>query len=163
MAMTKKILRVLVLSFIVLASVATDQVTKQLARGSLKEKGTVHVLGNFLVLHYTENYGAFLGLGSDWPILLRRIIFGALSLALVIGILVYAIRNKHSEIADTVGMALIIGGGIGNMIDRIVRGGSVSDFVNIGIGKVRTGIFNFADVFLIAGVVVIAIIQIKKR
>ncbi len=67
------------------------------------------------------------------------------------------------QIGDTVGIALIIGGGIGNLIDRLLRNGSVSDFMNMGVGRLRTGIFNFADLFLIAGVVTFALVQMRKK
>lgn len=153
----------MVLSAIVLVSVASDQSTKYLARESLKEKGTVQVLGDFFILHYTENSGAFLGMGSEWPVSLKKVLFSVLSLLLVVGIVVFALRGKNMEMRETVGMALIIGGGIGNLIDRLLRSGSVSDFMNIGIGKLRTGIFNFADLYLIAGVVIFALGQMRRK
>ena len=49
-------------------------------------------------------------------------------------------------------MALVVGGGLGNLVDRVMREGAVVDFLNVGIGPVRTGIFNMADVFIVAGV-----------
>ena len=161
--MSKKKLRIIILSAIVLVSVTADQSTKYFARESLKEKGTVQVLGDFFILHYTENSGAFLGMGSKWPVALKKVIFSILSLLLVIGIVVFALRGKNMEITDTVGMALIIGGGIGNLVDRLLRGGSVTDFMNMGVGKLRTGIFNFADLFLIAGVITFAIAQMRRK
>lgn len=47
--------------------------------------------------------------------------------------------------------ALIIGGGLSNLIDRIINQGAVIDFMNIGVGSLRTGIFNVADVAIMVG------------
>ena len=57
---------------------------------------------------------------------------------------------------------LIIGGGLGNLIDRITNKGSVIDFMNIGIGSIRTGIFNVADLTIMAGVLMLAVFYAKK-
>jgi signal peptidase II len=50
---------------------------------------------------------------------------------------------------------LVIGGGMSNFIDRLLYGGYVVDFLNVGIGSVRTGIFNVADVFIVTGVLLL--------
>ena len=55
------------------------------------------------------------------------------------------------------GKPLVAGGGLGNLWDRLARDGAVVDFLNLGIGPVRTGIFNVADLVLVAGLVVLAI------
>jgi signal peptidase II len=52
-----------------------------------------------------------------------------------------------------VSVALIVGGGVSNLIDRLRYGGYVVDFLNVGIGPVRTGIFNVADMAIMVGVV----------
>jgi signal peptidase II len=54
--------------------------------------------------------------------------------------------------SHTLGMALIWGGGVSNFADRILSDGRVVDFLNLGIGSLRTGIFNVADVAIMAGV-----------
>lgn len=54
-----------------------------------------------------------------------------------------------------IGLSHIIGGGIGNLIDRIFNSGAVIDFMNIGINDLRTGIFNIADVAITAGIVML--------
>ena len=59
--------------------------------------------------------------------------------------------------------ALIIGGGLGNLIDRILNQGAVIDFMNIGIGPIRTGVFNVADLAILAGIFIFAAFYAKKR
>lgn len=140
-------------AIIVTGAVVADQITKLIARAMLRDLGTVQVLGRLVVLRYAENRGAFLSLGATWPGWIRALAFGAFSLALVVIAALYLIRGKGLSSSGSAALALIVGGGIGNLVDRFVRQGSVTDFVNIGIGTLRTGIFNFADVFLVAGVV----------
>jgi signal peptidase II len=58
---------------------------------------------------------------------------------------------------QTVGAALICSGGLGNLIDRLTHGGYVTDFLNVGIGPLRTGIFNVADFVLLVGLGIIVL------
>ena len=60
------------------------------------------------------------------------------------------------------GLAFIVGGGCGNLIDRLLRDGRVGDFMNIGIGPLRTGIFNFADLFVLTGCLLLLLSPKKK-
>ena len=64
--------------------------------------------------------------------------------------LAFAFRSERMALAQKLGMIVAVGGGIGNVIDRIAHG-AVVDFVSLGIGPLRTGIFNLADVAIIAG------------
>lgn len=103
-------------------------------------------------LTYVENPGAFLGLGSRLPDGARTWLLGVLSAALVIGVTTAALRSPTAGRGDVLALALVAAGGASNLIDRIAFG-SVSDFVNVGVGALRTGIFNGADVAISAGVV----------
>ncbi len=149
--MRRSVLRILLIVFIVLVTVGCDQLTKHIARSSLKNQDTVKLLGNVFVLTYAENQGAFLSLGSNWPDYLRRILFGILPLAAIICASIYIVIMRRLNLLQTSALSLIIGGGAGNLIDRLIYDGLVADFMNLGVGRLRTGIFNFADVFLISG------------
>lgn len=144
--------RLLLAAGIVTAAVGLDQYGKHLARVLLRGAGTLPVVGDLLVLRYAENQGAFLSLGAGWHPLLRAVVFGFFSLAIVAGAAVYLVRDHGMGLAKTAALGLVVGGGAGNLIDRLTRGGAVTDFLNLGIGRVRTGIFNLADLFLLAGV-----------
>jgi signal peptidase II len=75
----------------------------------------------------------------------------AMVLALV-GCALWLSRDRWQAVA----YALLAGGGAGNLWDRLA-GGAVTDFLNLGIGPVRTGIFNVADLAIVAGVVVLLV------
>jgi len=61
-----------------------------------------------------------------------------------------------------VARSLVLSGGLGNLVDRIINDGRVIDFMNIGIGSLRTGIFNVADVYITVGVVVLVFQSLQR-
>jgi signal peptidase II len=133
---------------IVSTSVACDQATKELAIDHLKGHPPIE-LGPARLL-YAENPGAFLGLGGDLPPAARQLLFLVLAGLLVLGGAYWLVKEKHNW-PILVGGALMVGGGLGNLIDRTVReGGRVVDFAQLEVGPLATGIFNVADVFLMA-------------
>lgn len=137
---------------LVFPCVACDQATKAIARQVLESGRPVELLGGFVCLHLVENPGAFLSLGESLPDGLRLLIFVVLA---PLGLALVAMTLLRSGEASPLGIcavALILGGGLGNLIDRLVNQGAVVDFVHIGIGSVRTGVFNVADVALMVGV-----------
>jgi signal peptidase II len=69
----------------------------------------------------------------------------------ILGTLFYVLKNTSLEIWTAVSLTLVVGGGIGNLIDRAAKQ-TVTDFLNIGIGQLRTGVFNVADMAIMAGV-----------
>ncbi len=144
-----------------LGCVGCDQVTKQVAIRWLRDKPTTSYLADTFRLTYIENRGAFLGLGSDWPDWGRYLAFSIVSLALVVGSLVFTFNQVRAlrpadalttRSAPAWGAMLLAAGGVGNLIDRFTRDGAVVDFMNMGIGSLRTGIFNVADVQIMVGV-----------
>src|SRR5690554_366242 len=139
------------LALVLSTSVGCDQVTKIVARDQLEGAGRLSYLGDTFRLLLIENHGAFLGMGSEMPEWVRTSIFvGVVSLALV-AFLVWILRTPELSKVSVVGAALVVGGGIGNVIDRVLFEGGVTDFLNIGIGTLRTGFFNVADVWIMLG------------
>jgi len=67
-------------------------------------------------------------------------------------VLLWSHRGSHVQ---QIGSALIVGGGVGNLIDRLVHHGCVVDFIHLAIGPVRTGVFNLADVTITGGVLLL--------
>jgi signal peptidase II len=160
--MRSRFLRVLVVVLIVLVSVGFDQAAKSLARGHLQGKGTVHVAGNVLMLRYVENTGAFLSLGAGLPPALRVLSFIAFPVLVIAGMIVYLARKKESAWGILAGCALLVGGGCGNLIDRLLRSGHVGDYLILGAGPLQTGIFNLADLFVLAGCALLLFAPKKK-
>ena len=136
---------------IMLLTIALDQYTKHIARLTLAM--SLPRRYGILTLLYAENSGAFLSLGANLPEKTRSLIFsGVVAVALAVGM--YALMmNRIGGMADSISVAFILGGGIGNLIDRIARGGRVSDFLYVAIGPLHTGVFNVADIAITGGVI----------
>jgi signal peptidase II len=151
----QRVLRPVLIVLIVLATIGCDQTTKTIARARLADKGTVRVVDTVLILRYVENEGAFLSLGVGLPRPLRTLAFTLFPLVALALMTAYILRARNREWMALAAFALIVGGGIGNLIDRLFRDGRVSDFINLGIGRLRTGIFNFADLSIMAGCILL--------
>lgn len=132
-----------------LATVGCDRLTKHAAATLLGDADEKLFLGGIVRLSYAENTGGFLSVGADLPIEGRLAIFTILTGLLLASLTVAAIRGRWQG-PRLLGAALIVAGGASNWIDRLATG-SVIDFMNVGIGAVRTGIFNVADVAIMAG------------
>jgi signal peptidase II len=143
--------RLLFISAILLLCVGCDRITKVAAGNYLVPWRPVSCLGDLFRLQYAENTGAFLGLGSSLSEGLRISIFSVLTGAVLAGMLAFVLVRDRLRITIAAGFSLIIGGGTGNLIDRLLHDGTVTDFLNVGLGSLRTGIFNLADVAIMAG------------
>ena len=142
--------RLALLLLVIVSTVGCDRVTKHVATELLADKPAQSFLADTVRLVYAENTGGFLNLGTSLPPFARTAIFTvATGLALVL-LLVAALRQK-SSLWRAFGLALFFAGGLSNWIDRALSG-SVVDFMNVGVGGLRTGIFNVADVAIMLGV-----------
>jgi signal peptidase II len=97
-----------------------------------------------------------LSLGAALPARLRALIFLAvvpLGLLFASGLV---LRSGSSRALSLVALGLVAGGGLSNWLDRLAHDGLVTDFLSVGFGPVRTGIFNVADVAVVAGVLLLA-------
>jgi signal peptidase II len=131
--------------------IGCDQATKTIAQEHLTSSQPVYLMGDVLRFQYTENTGAFLGLGAALPDSVRfwsLIVLVGIVLIVMLGFF-WTSREMHP--LSTVGGSLFIGGGFSNLLDRLFHAGAVVDFMNFGIGNLRTGIFNFADVMIMVG------------
>ncbi len=145
------------LLLVVLAScMGCDQATKRLAAFALKDVRPVTFLNNTFRLEYAENPGAFLGLGSSLPDWQRYALLTVVSSAILLALTAFVCLKKDLRLTDIAGYALILAGGMSNMIDRILVG-VVVDFMNFGVGSLRTGIFNVADVAIMIGLGLVVI------
>ncbi|HEX5748272.1 MAG TPA: signal peptidase II [Archangium sp.] len=139
------------MSLVLAGTVGCDQATKQLAISQLRDESTRSFLGGLLRLTFAENPGAFLSLGGNLSHSLRFWLFIATVGVLLLGTLVYLVMSRRLGPLQSAALALIVGGGLSNWFDRLVNDGRVVDFMNLGIGSLRTGIFNVADVALMLG------------
>ena len=138
------------------ACVGCDQKTKSLASEALRRHDSSSFLAGVIRLDYSENPGAFLGWGGSLPGRWRTALFTIGCSAGVAAVLSYTLLVAESGWLQLLGLSLMGGGGIGNLIDRWAYG-YARDFLNVGLGPVRTGIFNVADVALMAGCLLLLI------
>lgn len=146
----------LVLALVVaILCIALDQGTKELARRRLEGAGRHSYLADTVRLEFALNSGGFLSMGGQLSPSVRQgvfIVFNSVAMLLLTGFL---ISRRDAPLTVFLAMVLIIAGGIGNLIDRITNDGMVTDFINMGIGPLRTGIFNVADIAVTYGVVIV--------
>ena len=152
---------VVLIIMLVSISIGCDQASKEVARSEIAPKEWVDVVPPVFSLTNVENTGAFLGMGSElgrmrpfvmiWlPTIALLVIFGAILLGKDMS------RNQRFI------MAMVVGGGLGNLIDRI-RFGSVTDFMFLDFGVFRTGIFNVADLLITTGLVLLLFTSFKRK
>lgn len=134
----------------IIFNIAIDQITKIIARLNLDPGKKIQIIGDYLVFIRVENRGAFLGILSDLPDFMRTIVLSVLPTIAIIWFLVHIIRDEKMSRLMIIGVSFMLGGGIGNLYDRIVYG-SVTDFLHIDLGFTQTGIFNVADMSIMAG------------
>lgn len=147
---------------ILLGSVGCDQITKQVAIAELRHEPAQSFLGDTFRLAYAENPGAFLGLGGRLPASAQFWILTVAVGALLLGMAVHLFMSKKLDKLQTIALSLIVGGGVSNWIDRLLNEGRVVDFLNMGIGSLRTGIFNVADVAIMAGAAVLIVSSFRR-
>ncbi|MBO9619674.1 MAG: signal peptidase II [Niabella sp.] len=148
--MKNKIVRLLILLLIVAGNLSCDQVSKSVVREKIAYMQQVPVLGHFITLTRVENTGAFLSLGQTWPYLLKLILLIILPVATIIAVAIHILRKHTLPLLTIIALGFIIGGGIGNLYDRVLYG-RVTDFVHMDFRLFQTGIFNMADVSVMTG------------
>jgi signal peptidase II len=142
--------RILLLVGVAGSTAGCDQAAKILARTQLSPNAPVEALGGAVTFVLTENTGGFLSLGSSLPPLARLVTFILLVSAALAAVSVFLLRSENPAASRFCLVAVLVGGGLGNLIDRIVRSGRVTDFLILRIGPLQTGIFNAADVAVLA-------------
>ena len=145
---------IIILSIIFLI---VDQITKILVVNSLVPGENIEIIKNIFNIIYTNNTGA------AFSILLGKRIFLIVVAVLIIGVLLYYIkRNKIDKKRDIIALSFVIGGSLGNLIDRIVRG-YVIDFISIKIGNYNFPIFNVADILIVIGVFLLLLSSRRRQ
>ena len=149
----RNVSRLLLVSALLIGCVGCDQISKHVVRSQLMLGESHPYLGETLRLTYTHNTGAILGLGDSLPESARIAFFQGVVGLIVLGLLWAAAFARDMSRWQIIALALLAAGGLGNLIDRVLYEGKVTDFLNIGVGGLRTGIFNIADVVEVVGVI----------
>lgn len=133
--------------------VALDQLTKAMIRATLPLHESVTVLPGFVDFTHVRNSGAAFGIlnGVDFPF--KTILIAIVATSALVGVGMYAASLAHHQFVARIGLALIIGGAAGNLLDRIIAG-SVVDFVDVYWRAYHFWAFNVADSAISIGVAV---------
>ena len=128
---------------IIAVTIFLDQITKYLTVLHLKPVDTVPIIEDVIHLTYVENTGAAFGMMKD-----ARWLFMTVSTVAIIGILAYMFVKRPKAKLENLSLAFIVGGGIGNMIDRTLLG-YVVDMIDFRL--INFAVFNVADSFVCVG------------
>jgi len=143
--------------------VGVDQITKTIAKTTLSMDSVREYLGGSIKLLLTHNTGTFLGLGGTLPANLR---YGLMIVgigAFLLALLLYTLFNKRADAITVASLTMVFSGGISNLLDRIVYGGYVVDFMNVSAGSLHTGVFNVADMVLLVGAIMLFMVGFKSK
>lgn len=139
--------------FIVLSIVVLDQLTKHLVISYLSPLDSIEIFP-FLHIVNIKNTGAafgmFKGMGSNYFIIISVVA------------IIFVIHLLTKKAYNTFGLSLILGGAIGNFIDRIIHG-KVIDFVDFSVGKFHWPAFNIADSSLTIGIIIVLLTSLLKK
>lgn len=158
----KNAIRIFLIILTVSVNIGCDQVSKTIVRGRVSYGERIPLLDRHLTLTKVENTGAFLSLGNAWPPLVKNTLLLALPILALLAGLAYLLFSAKVPRLVVLGTSFIIGGGIGNLIDRATYG-SVTDFLHIRLGLFQTGIFNMADVSVMVGAGLILLNSFQKK
>src|SRR6187455_3408310 len=158
----KRILRILAIVTILISNVGCDQISKNIVRKRIHDNEEIILMNNYLTLTKIENSGAFFSIGNSLPQPIKLLLLTILPMVALGLIFIYLLTKKNLTNTAIIGICFIIGGGAGNIYDRLVYG-SVTDFLHIDFVIFQTAIFNMADVSIMAGVFAIVIDAFRSR
>ena len=145
--------RPLSVALIVLAIIALDQITKYLIVNVLSPYDSIEIFPFLHIVNVRNTgaaFGSFKSLGSSFFIIVA---------VAAIGFVVYLLMKR---VYNTFGLSLILGGAVGNLIDRILYG-QVVDFVDFSIGSYHWPAFNVADSALTVGIIIILMTSVFRK
>ncbi|MGN7987840.1 signal peptidase II [Pedobacter sp. 22226] len=138
-----------------------DQISKKIVRTEISDYEHISIIKDRFTLLKVENTGAFLSLGDQMPYIFRLIILTGLPLLFLCYGLYYLFAKKNLPVMMQVALCFLIGGGIGNLYDRIIYG-SVTDFMHMDFYIFQTGVFNFADISIMIGIGILLFQSIRS-
>jgi signal peptidase II len=155
--------RSVIVLLITTSCVIFDQASKFVAKAYLGPGALISFAGDTFRLQYAENSGAFLSLGASLPDPWRNLVFTVLVGIFLFGLLGYVLFSRSLPAVAVNCLSFVFAGGISNLIDRIAYDGRVVDFLNVGFGPLRTGIFNVADMAITFGALILAVDTYRQK
>lgn len=163
--------RCLILALMLILLVGCDQASKQYAVENWKHTADAPMtfLGDTFAIRYAENPGAFLSLFANLPREVRTLLLTGMNGVILTGVAFVLLFRSGWDKWSFTALALLLAGGVGNLIDRVWLGGIVVDFMVVdlggltGIGWLRTGVFNVADMAITAGFLMLLPFLFRKE
>ncbi len=146
--------RVAIILSLVFLNISCDQLSKKIARNKIEPNERIQVIQDNLILTKVENTGAAYSWGSNWNPIVKRVVLQVIPAIVLLILLGMVLIKKEYPNSVIIGFSFVIGGGIGNVFDRIVYG-SVTDFMYVDLGFFATEIFNMADVSIVIGALIV--------
>lgn len=159
----KSLTKILLISLSVLFLAGCDLAFKEVAKVEFNGQPAKSYLGGTLQFVYVENSGGMLNFGGNLSKDARFLIFTIFVGLMLITLFVYVLVKKDLLGWYIFAFILILGGGMGNVLDRIINDGKVVDFIILRLFGFHTGIFNIADVFVTVGISVLIISKMFKK
>lgn len=153
--------RIVILAIVTL-NIGCDQISKEIVRKNVAPMEYIQVVNDNFILTNVENTGAMLGFGEGLSPIQKLIFLQGLPSIVLLILLTRMLKKTNLNRWLVLAFAFVVGGGIGNLIDRIAYG-SVTDFFQIKLGLFKTGIFNMADVSVTIGVLLILFLSMGNR
>jgi len=149
--------------FIIGLVIAVDQITKYLAVSFLRQGSRITIIPGCFDLTLTFNKGVAFGLFSSIENdLLRHIILGSTTIVALAAVIYFFVKELSNSLSGQIAFAMIVGGAIGNLIDR-VRLGQVVDFFLAYYDKYHWPVFNMADSCISVGVIILLLFNWKSE
>ena len=152
--MKSKLIKGILIFAIIFLNIGCDQISKNIVRKKVDHNANITLIDNFLTLTKIENSGAFLSMGDSLPSLLKTLFLLILPIAALLYGVIYVLTKKGLSKINIFGICCVIGGGTGNIYDRLLYG-SVTDFLHMNFFIFQTGIFNMADVSVMVGMFIL--------
>lgn len=134
-----------------------DQISKLLVVNLLTKTDSITIIKNFFYLTYINNDGAAFSI-----LVGKRILLILIAVLVIVMLIRYIKKNNIQNKLELVSISLIIGGSLGNLMDRVIRG-YVIDFLDFKIFNYNFPIFNLADTFIVIGVILLLLKEIRKE
>ena len=154
--------RNLILVILIFSNIGCDQISKKVVREQVAYDEQIYLIPDHLLLTKVENTGAFLSIGAGFDPSIKKLFLLGLPILGLTFMLFILLGNRRLGRNLAISLSFIIGGGIGNLIDRILYG-SVTDFIFMDFGLFQTGIFNLADVSITCGIVYYLFVNLVDR
>ncbi len=156
-----RLIKIIFSLVVIVSNLSCDQITKEKAREEISKNEKIQVIEDNFILTNVENTGAAMSLGENLSPELKIVFLQILPLLVLLLMFLYIIKEKVSK-PNLIAFSFIIGGGIGNIYDRILYN-SVTDFMYVEFGELHTGIFNMADVSVVVGTLLILLNSILSE